>query len=360
MGGNTFGELFRLTTFGESHGFAIGGIIDGCPAGLSIDIDFIQTNLNRRRPGQNALVSPRNEKDKVKFLSGIFNGKALGTPISFLVENEDYKPEDYTHLEKAFRPGHADFVYEKKFGIRDYRGGGRSSARETISRVVGGSVAQLILHQYGISILAFVSQIKNISIPPDFTAFDKGDIENSPVRCPHLNSSQQMAALIEDARNNGDSVGGIISCIVTGVPVGLGEPVFDKLHADLAKAMLSINAAKGFQIGEGFNSVDFYGSEMNDLISVNEKGEVVTKTNHSGGITGGISNGMPIQFEVVFKPVSSILKSQPSINSDNQEIVLDGKGRHDPCVLPRAVPIVESMCALVIVDHLLRNKTSKI
>ena len=360
MSANTFGKIFRLTSFGESHGKAIGGIIDGCPAGLKIDLDYLQSKLDKRRPGQNSLVSPRKEADKVEILSGVYDSYTIGTPIAFYVKNEDVKSEDYDHLKEAYRPGHADFVYQKKYGIRDHRGGGRSSARETISRVVAGTIAQLILDQYKIKINAFVSQVKSIKIPVDFGQLDFNLTDSNLIRCPHTDTAKKMIELIEEVRSKGDSVGGVISCVINGVPAGWGEPVFDKLHADLGKAMLSINAVKGFQIGSGFNSINFLGSEMNDLLVTNEEGSIITKTNHAGGIQGGISNGMPILFDVGFKPVSSIMKDQESVNQTGEKVMLEGKGRHDPCVLPRAVPIVESMAALVLVDHLLRNRNNKI
>ena len=360
MSGNTFGKIFTLTSFGESHGIAIGGVIDGCPAGLTIDYDFIQNELNRRRPGQSELVSPRNETDQVEFISGIYKGKTTGTPIAFIIKNQDFNSEDYSHLEDAFRPGHADFSYQEKYGFRDHRGGGRSSARETIARVVAGAIAQLILKMNGITIHSFVSQIKDIKIPIPIQELDFSLIESNAVRCPHLESAEKMIQLIKETKERGDTVGGIVSCVVEGLPSGLGEPVFDKLHADLGKAMLSINAVKGFQIGKGFDSVNLFGSELNDVVVKDQYGKIMTQTNHSGGVQGGISNGMPVYFEVAFKPVSTLMQNQETLNSQGENIVLEGKGRHDPCVLPRAIPIVDNMSALVLVDHFLRNKSSKI
>ncbi len=352
MAGSTFGNLVRLSTFGESHGKAVGGILEGIPAGFSIDLEEIQKELDRRRPGQSAIVTQRKESDRVQFLSGIFEGKTLGTPIGFLVENEDQKSADYNELEKAFRPSHADFTYQQKYGIRDHRGGGRSSARETVSRVVGGAIAKQILAQQEIRIDAFVDQIGSLQWLGEWNSGLKEISESTIVRVPSLELAEQMEALIREVRKEGDTIGGRIRCVIDGVPAGLGEPVFDKLHAELGKAMLSINAVKGFEIGSGFNSVKMRGSEHNDLFTTNGK----TKTNHSGGIQGGISNGMPIDFRVAFKPVATIMRSQDTINESFEAVSLSGKGRHDPCVVPRAVPIVESMAALVILDYLLIQK----
>jgi chorismate synthase len=378
MAGNSFGTLFKLTTFGESHGPGIGGIIDGCPAGLRIDYDFIQNELSRRKPGQSHITTQRKEDDTLEFLSGIFEGVSTGTPIAFIVRNEDQKPKDYSHLKEAYRPSHADFTYEKKYGIRDYRGGGRSSARETIARVVAGAIAKLILKEKGITVSAFVKQVGKIKLDKNFDQLDLSQTEKNIVRCPDESVAQKMITHIEEIKKEGDSIGGIIQCVIRNAPAGLGEPVFDKLHAVLGQAMLSINAVKGFEIGSGFGSVDVKGSELNDVfVSVldfartvldsartdkdarTDEG-IITKTNHSGGVQGGISNGMPIYFNVAFKPVATILKDQTSVNSKGEEIVLEGKGRHDPCVLPRAVPIVESMAALVMVDFLLLSKTNKL
>lgn len=352
MAGSTFGNLVRLSTFGESHGKAVGGILEGIPAGFFIDFEEIQKELDRRRPGQSAIVTQRKESDRVQFLSGIFEGKTLGTPIGFLVENEDQKSADYNELEKAFRPSHADFTYQQKYGIRDHRGGGRSSARETVSRVVGGAIAKQILAQQEIRIDAFVDQIGSLQWLGEWNSGLKEVSESTIVRVPSLELAEQMEALIREVRKEGDTIGGSIRCVIEGVPAGLGEPVFDKLHAELGKAMLSINAVKGFEIGSGFSSVAMRGSEHNDLFTTDGK----TKTNHSGGIQGGISNGMPIDFRVAFKPVATIMRPQDTINESFEAVSLIAKGRHDPCVVPRAVPIVESMAALVILDYLFIQK----
>lgn len=357
MAGNSFGHLFKLSSFGESHGEAIGGIIDGCPAGLKIDFDFIQNELNRRKPGQSEISTPRKEEDKIEFLSGILNGITLGTPIGFIIKNKNQQSKDYDQLKDVYRPGHADFVFEKKFGIRDARGGGRSSARETISRVVAGAIAKLFLKQHKMSIQAFVKQIGSISLAGDYTHYNLSESEKNSVRCPDERKAKEMIAYIEKLKEEGDSCGGIIQCVILNTPVGLGEPVFDKLHAELGKAMLSINAVKGFEIGTGFESSKLKGSEMNDAFEVKD-GKIITKSNHSGGIQGGISNGMPIYFNVAFKPTSSIKKTQDSVNSSGKEIKLSVEGRHDPCVLPRAVPIVESMAAMVMMDYFLIQKVN--
>ena len=365
MAGNSFGQVFKLTTFGESHGEAIGGIIDGCPAGLSIDLDFIQNELDRRKPGQSPITTQRKEGDKVQFLSGIFEGKTTGTPIGFIIANENHKSDDYEHLKDVFRPSHADFTYETKYGIRDYKGGGRSSARETACRIVGGAVAKLILKYNKITIRAYVSCVKDVKINIHYSKLDLSKTENNIIRCPDETTANKMIALIEEVRKAGDTVGGIVTCVVKGAPVGLGEPVFDKLHADLGKAMLSINAVKGFEYGAGFDAVNSLGSELNDIFvpkaSLGESGnEITTKTNNSGGVQGGISNGQDIYFNIAFKPVATVMQKQKSVNTKGEEVNLEAKGRHDPCVLPRAVPIVESMTALVLVDHLLRNRVSKL
>ncbi len=364
MSGNTFGTIFKLTTFGESHGEAIGGIIDGCPAGLVIDFDFIQHELERRKPGQSNIVSQRKESDKVQFLSGILDGKTIGTPIGFIIKNENQKPQDYEHIKDIYRPSHADYTYQTKYGIRDYRGGGRSSARETISRVVAGAIAKLILKQSGISINAYTSQVGDIKLLKDYHELDLSMTESNAIRCPNKLIAETMIHRIEQVRKAGDTIGGIISCIIKGTPAGLGEPVFDKLHADLGKAMLSINAVKGFEYGSGFEGVKMKGSEHNDAFIPNTSLDEMmmrhqTKTNNSGGIQGGISNGEDIYFRVAFKPVATIMQSQETINSKGEPAEMQGKGRHDPCVLPRAVPIIEAMAALVLADHLLRNKTNK-
>ncbi len=354
MAGNSFGNIFKISSFGESHGKALGGVIDGCPAGVEIDLDFINSELNRRRPGQSEIVTQRKENDSVEFLSGIFEGKTTGTPIGFIIVNQDQKSKDYSHIKDSYRPSHADFVYDKKYGFRDYRGGGRSSARETVVRVVAGSIAKLLLKD--VKYNAFVSSVGKIKYDYDISNVNFENIEKSIVRCPDLDKSQEMEDLIKLTRKNGDTVGGIISCIIRNVPIGLGEPVFDKLHAELGKAMLSINAVKGFEFGSGFSGSAMNGSEHND--SFNSDGS--TKTNFSGGIQGGISNGMDIYFNVAFKPVSTIMRDQDSIDSHGNEVKVSGKGRHDPCVVPRAVPIVEAMSALVLADYFLLNKLSKI
>ena len=352
MAGSSFGTLFKLTTFGESHGTAIGGIIDGVPANFPLDIPAIQNELDRRKPGQSSLVTQRKESDTVQFLSGIFEGKTLGSPIGFIILNENQKEADYAHLKDTFRPSHADFTYEKKYGIRDYRGGGRSSARETASRVVAGALAKQVLNSIGIKFSTFVDQVGDIRFHSD-EFFALKEIESNLVRCPDKNLAEKMENLIREVRKDGDTIGGVISCIIHGVPAGLGEPVFDKLPAELGKAMLSINAVKAFEIGSGMESIIMRGSQHNDLF--NEDG--TTQTNHSGGIQGGISNGMPIHFRVAFKPVATIMQTQASINTQGDKIELEGKGRHDACVVPRAVPIVEAMAALVILDFYLRNKS---
>ena len=352
MAGSSFGTLFKLTTFGESHGTAIGGIIDGVPANFPLDIPAIQLELDRRKPGQSSLVTQRKESDTVQFLSGIFEGKTLGSPIGFIILNENQKEADYAHLKDTFRPSHADFTYEKKYGIRDYRGGGRSSARETASRVVAGALAKQVLNSIGIKFSTFVDQVGDIRFHSD-EFFALKEIESNLVRCPDLNIATKMENLIREVRKEGDTIGGVISCVIQGVPAGLGEPVFDKLPAELGKAMLSINAVKAFEIGSGMESIIMRGSQHNDLF--NEDG--TTQTNYSGGIQGGISNGMPIHFRVAFKPVATIMQTQASINTQGDKIELEGKGRHDACVVPRAVPIVEAMAALVILDFYLRNKS---
>lgn len=353
MAGSSYGTLFKLSTFGESHGDAIGGVIDGVPANVDMDLVAIQQELNRRKPGQSDITTPRVEADQVQFLSGIFEGKTTGTPIGFIIPNSNAKSEDYLHMKDAFRPSHADFTYQQKYGYRDFRGGGRSSARETASRVVAGAIAKQLLQSMGIQFSTYVSQVGTIALnTKEFHTLS--EIEASPVRCPDATVAKQMIARIEEIKNLGDSIGGTVQCVITGVPIGLGEPVFDKLHAELGKAMLSINAVKGFEIGSGFSSLGMTGIEHNDVFLSN--GE--TKTNHSGGIQGGISNGMPIDFRVAFKPVATIMQDQNSIDRDGKEITIEGKGRHDACVLPRAVPIVEAMAAIVILDFYLRNKAT--
>lgn len=359
MAGNTFGTLFRLTTFGESHGQAVGGVVDGCPAGLEMDLRFIQHELDRRRPGQSAISTPRNEADTIEFLSGIFEGKTTGAPIAFIIRNTNQQSADYDHLKDAFRPSHADYTYEQKYGFRDYRGGGRSSARETLARVAGGAIAKLLLLQSGISLQAYVSQVGTIALSGKPTNVDLSRTEENPVRCPDAVTAQRMMDFLDELQSNGDTTGGVISCIAKNVPGGLGEPVFDKLNADLAKAMLSINAARGFEIGEGFAAATMKGSEHNDIFAQDSGHNITTLTNHSGGIQGGISNGELIWFRVAFKPVATLMQDQPSVNRNGEQVVIKGKGRHDMCVVPRAVPIVEAMAALVLADHLMRNNALK-
>jgi chorismate synthase len=350
---NTFGKIFRLTSFGESHGVAVGGVIDGCPAGIIVDNDFIQNELNRRRPGQSSISTPRKELDKVEFLSGIFDGKTTGQPIGFLVKNEQQRSVDYEHLKTLYRPSHADYTYQQKYGIRDYRGGGRSSARETIARVVAGAIAKLVLKQKGIEIFAYTSQIGNISLPNRALDLSLEKIESNIVRCPDLVVAQQMIELVEFVRAEGDSIGGIVSCSIKNMPIGIGEPVFDKLSARLAYAMLSINAAKGFEYGLGFGGVDQKGSEQNDSFILNEHQKVQTRTNNSGGIQGGLSNGEDVYFRVAFKPTATISKKQTTVTSNGEMVELKAYGRHDPCVVPRAVPIVEAMAAITVLDLIL-------
>ena len=357
--GNTYGRKFRITTFGESHGKAIGVTIDGCPAGLNIDEQFIQYELDRRKPGQSKITTQRKEGDKAEILSGIFEGKSTGTPMAIVIFNEDQKSKDYAHIAEKYRPSHADFTYQEKYGVRDYRGGGRSSARETAARVAAGAVAKLFLKEIGVQIYAYVSQAGNIKFKKPYTELDLKSAEENIVRCPDQQVALEMIEMIDQVRKNQDTVGGVVSCVIKGTPVGLGEPVFDKLHAELGKAMLSINAVKGFEYGSGFDGVSMLGSEHNDLFE--KKGEKVhTRTNHSGGIQGGISNGEDIYFKVAFKPVATIMQDQESIDVDGNKTTVSGKGRHDPCVVPRAVPIVEAMAALVITDFYLLNKASKI
>ena len=353
MSGNTFGKIFQLTSFGESHGPALGGVIDGCPAGITLDLETIQKELNRRKPGQSKIVTQRKEPDEVVFYSGIFEGKTTGTPIGFAIHNTNQKSKDYSHIKDSYRPSHADYVYDQKYGIRDYRGGGRSSARETASRVVAGAIAKQFLAS--IKINAYVSAVGPLKLEKNYRDFDFGVIEKNPVRCPDPEMATTMENYIKDIRKAGDTVGGVISCVIQNVPVGLGEPVFDKLHAALGKAMLSINAVKGFEYGSGFAGAEMKGSQHNDLY--NEDG--TTQTNLSGGVQGGISNGMDIYFKVAFKPVATIMQAQETINNKGEKVEMQGKGRHDPCVVPRAVPIVEAMAALVLADFSLLNRTIK-
>ena len=355
---NTFGNLFTLTTFGESHGVAVGGVIDGMPAGIDIDIDFIQAELNRRRPGQSHITTARKEADKVEFLSGVFEGKSTGTPIGFEVRNTNQHSQDYENMRCLFRPSHADYTYTNKYGIRDHRGGGRSSARITIARCVGGALAKLALRQLGISITAYTSQVGSIALSGDYHQYNLSTIENNIVRCPDQQKAQEMEKLIANVKADGDTIGGVISCVIKGCPVGLGEPEFGKLHAQLGAAMLGINAVKGFEYGEGFAGVTARGSEQNDVFIPTSP--ISTQTNHSGGIQGGISNGQDIYFRVAFKPVATILMEQDTVDLEGNPTKLTARGRHDPCVLPRAVPIVEAMAAMVILDNYLMNKTIKL
>ncbi|HWA33876.1 MAG TPA: chorismate synthase [Cyclobacteriaceae bacterium] len=355
---NSYGTIFRITTFGESHGPAIGVVIDGCPAGLDIDEAFIQRELNRRKPGQSKITTQRKEDDTFKILSGVFEGKSTGTPMAIVIDNQDQRSKDYSHLENTFRPSHADFTYQEKYGVRDHRGGGRSSARETAARVAAGAVAKLLLRREQISINGFVSQVGNIKAP-HYTELDLDKTEDNIVRCPDGATAEKMIALIDSVRLDRDTVGGLVTCVVKNVPAGLGEPVFDKLHAELGKAMLSINAVKGFEYGSGFEGIKLRGSQHNDAF-VQDGGKIRTKTNHSGGVQGGISNGEDIYFNVAFKPVATIMQDQESVDKEGNAVTVSGKGRHDPCVVPRAVPIVEAMAALAITDFLLRNKVSKL
>ena len=355
---NSYGTLFRISTFGESHGPAIGVIIDGCPAGLEIDEGFIQSELSRRKPGQSKITSQRKEEDAFKILSGVFENITTGSPIALVIENEDQRSKDYSHLAETFRPSHADYTYEAKYGHRDYRGGGRSSARETAARVASGAIAKLFLKKNGIAINAFVSQVGEIKAPP-YGQLDLSKTEDNIVRCPDPSTAEKMIALIDQIRLSRDTIGGIVTCVIKNTPVGLGEPVFDKLHAELGKAMLSINAVKGFEYGSGFEGIKLRGSEHNDEF-YNEAGRIRTRTNHSGGIQGGISNGEDIYFNVAFKPVATIMQDQHSVDKEGKEVTVAGKGRHDPCVVPRAVPIVEAMAALVIADFVLRARAAKL
>jgi chorismate synthase len=357
---NSFGNIFKLTTFGESHGTAIGGVIDGMPAGVAIDIDRIQHDLNRRRPGQSDIVTQRNEKDRVRILSGLLNGVTTGTPIGFIVENADQHSSDYEEMQHAFRPSHADFTYTTKYGLRDHRGGGRASARETISRVVGGAFARQALEALGISIYAYTSQVGSIKCSDDYSIYDPGLIDTNPVRCPDSVMADQMRQLIMQIKAEGDTIGGVVTGIVKGCPVGLGEPVFGKLNARLAEAMMSINAAKGFEYGMGFAGCELRGSQALDPFTTDNAGNIYTTANHSGGIQGGISNGSDIYFRVAFKPVATLLRSVDTVDDKGNAITLKARGRHDPCVVPRAVPIVEAMAAMTIFDAYLLNRCARI
>lgn len=363
MAGNSFGQLFRITTFGESHGEAIGVVVDGCPAGLTVDLDYIQGELDKRKPGQSKITTQRKEADTVKILSGTFDGKTTGTPVAMVIPNEDQRSKDYGHNVDVFRPSHADYTYQTKYGIRDHRGGGRSSARETAARVAAGALAKLLLKTQGIEVLAHVSSVGKIDAPnvdrsdaKEFLAIREANI----VRCADPATAEEMIEFIDGIRKDGDTVGGKVSCYIQNCPVGLGDPVFDKLHADLGKAMLSINAVHGFEFGSGFAGSAMRGSEHNDVFVKTDAGKVETLTNYSGGIQGGISNGMPIEFTVAFKPVATIMHNQQTVNSEGNAAEISGKGRHDPCVVPRAVPIVEAMAALVLADHWLRNRNAKL
>jgi len=360
MAGNSFGEIFRVTTFGESHGKAIGVVIDGCPSALKIDLEFIQHELDRRKPGQSAITTQRKESDTFEILSGVFEERTLGSPIAIIIKNEDQKPEDYTHLKETYRPSHADFTYELKYGTRDYRGGGRASARETAARVIAGAIAKQFIKHSGIEIAAFVSSVGSIKSEKDYKELDLTQTDTNIVRCPDADVADKMIELIQLTRTQGDTIGGIITCVIKGCPIGLGEPVFDKLHADLGKAMLSINAVHGFEYGSGFSGTQKFGSENNDLFYSTPESKIETRTNFSGGIQGGISNGMDIYFNVAFKPVATLMQAQSSVDKQGHEVEVKGKGRHDPCVVPRAVPIVEAMAALVIADHLLRHRTTQL
>ena len=354
---NTFGNIFRLTTFGESHGDAIGGVVDGMPAGIDIDLEFIQQELNRRRPGQSKITTSRQEADQVEILSGVFEGKSTGCPIGFIVRNTNQHSQDYENMRCLFRPSHADYTYYNKYGVRDHRGGGRSSARITISRCVGGALAKLVLRQLGVSVQAYTSQVGPIALERDYRQYDLSLTETNAVRCPDLEKAREMEALITQMKAEGDTIGGIITCVIKGCPTGVGEPEFDKLHAALGAAMLSINAVKGFEYGEGFDGVTARGSEQNDVF-YSERGHITTKTNHSGGIQGGISNGRDIYCRIAFKPVATILTEQETVDLEGNATTFKAHGRHDPCVLPRAVPIVESMAAMTILDHILLKKAA--
>ena len=355
---NTIGNIFRLTSYGESHGAAVGGIIDGCPAGIVVDYEFVQNELNRRRPGQSKITTPRKEDDTVEFLSGIHEGKTTGVPIGFVIRNENHHSSDYDNLKDLYRPSHADYTYTQKYGHRDHKGGGRSSARETIARCVAGAIAKLVLKQLKVEITAFTSQVGGIKLEKMYTEYDLSKIEETPVRCPDMEKAEEMISLIQEVKSKGDTIGGVITCVIKGTPAGLGEPVFGKLHAALGNSMLSINAVKGFEYGDGFD-VNHRGSEVNDVF-FNDGGKISTKTNHSGGMQGGISNGQDIYFRVAFKPVATILMLQDTVNKVGEEVELKARGRHDACVLPRAVPIVEAMAAITILDYYLLSKKDRL
>jgi chorismate synthase len=356
---STYGKLFKISTFGESHGKAVGLVLEGCPAGLEIDESKIQLDLDRRRPGQSHIVTQRQEGDVIQIVSGVFEGKATGSPIAMMVWNEDQRSKDYSHISNKFRPSHADYTYHEKYGLRDYRGGGRSSARETLARVAAGAVAKMLLSKLGVTVQAYVSQAGPIKLEKPYQELNLALAEENIVRCPDPELAEKMIEFIDETRKNRDTIGGVVNCVIQNCPPGLGEPVFDKLHAELGKAMLSINAVKGFEYGSGFDGVSMYGSQHNDIFAM-ENGKVITKTNHSGGIQGGISNGADIYFRVAFKPVATIMHDQASVNEAGEETTVSGKGRHDPCVVPRAVPIVEAMAALVLADFYLRNRAIKL
>jgi len=359
MPGNTFGKIFRVTTFGESHGPLIGAVIDGCPAGLKLDLSFIQNQLDKRKPGQSKLTTQRKESDIVRIVSGEFDGFTTGTPLTGLIDNEDSRSQDYSHIKDKYRPSHADFTYQEKYGRRDFRGGGRASARETAARVFAGAIAQLLLAESGIKIYAYVSAVGGVQVQKSYQDLDLSSIYSNIVHCPDPIAAQQMIDLIDEVRSQGDTVGGVISGVIQFCPVGLGEPVFDRLHADLAKAMLSINACKGFEIGSGFSGARSRGSLQNDTFSKSGD-KTITLSNNSGGVQGGISNGMDIHFQVAFKPVATLIKKQTTINEEGLSVEIEGKGRHDPCVLPRATAIVEAMAAITLADHLLRHRSSRL
>lgn len=356
MAGNTFGKLFSLTSFGESHGKAVGGVIDGCPPGVTVNEEYIQKELDRRRPGQSKITTQRQEADQVEILSGVLDGKSTGTPIGFVIRNKDHRSGDYDNMKNVYRPSHADYTYDAKYGTRDHRGGGRSSARETIARVVAGAIAKQALSDLGISITAFSSKVGEFKVDEDYSKLDFSEIENNIMRCPDAEIAKKMIDIVDELRKQGDTIGGVITCVVQGCPVGLGEPAFDKLHAQLGHAMLSINAVKGFEYGSGFAGTELFGSQHNDSF-INEDGKITVTKNHSGGIQGGISNGADIYFNVAFKPVATLLQEQNTVDKSGKETVLKARGRHDPCVLPRAVPIVEAMAAITLLDNILINKT---
>ncbi|MCF0038544.1 chorismate synthase [Dyadobacter fanqingshengii] len=358
--GSTYGKIFKIATFGESHGAGIGVIIEGCPAGVNFDSDFIQSELARRKPGQSRITTQRKEADEFEVLSGVFEGKTTGTPIALIIRNEDQRSKDYSHIAAQFRPSHADYTYQVKYGVRDYRGGGRSSARETAARVAAGALAKLLLADLGVNIQSYVSQVGTLKLEKSYQELDLTLTESNAVRCPDPEMAQQMFDYIDSVRKQGDSVGGVVNCVITGAPAGWGEPVFDKLHAEMGKAMLSINAVKGFEYGSGFEGVTLLGSQHNDAFYIDDADKVHTRTNHSGGVQGGISNGEDIYFRVAFKPVATIMQDQESIDQQGDVAIVQGKGRHDPCVVPRAVPIVEAMAALVLADFYLRNRASKV